>query len=349
MADYAKEFENQMFGSFQKGQQRGDGQIIVPKIVVCPAVFKKPCRLCELCRQTFKSAKGTPLEEKASNYYRKFRYYSNILFPAINPSEVVVFEYGKKILEKLMGYHMDPNSEYKGFLDPRTGRNLVLIRRVNTTDKKKTSYDVEPRIQATPLLDMSVLTKLALPQYQLHQILESIESKLVTPFYQSKLEQERTEVRFLPSWFGPQYSIFYTEVMYHYGFTKDEFEAIQRGEFNPFLEDSKSEPKHETVWSPVGLEPSLPTKPAQSGGGQGWGTVIQPDPPTKLVLPAQGTATVTTPKSDGVFPNCYGKEFDSEDPECVTDCAKDGWSAGCKLATEAAERRKTAKRLFKYE
>jgi hypothetical protein len=285
-----------------------------------------------------------------------------------------------------MGFAMDPNSEYKGFLDPQTGRNVFIIKHSHI-DKKKTTYDVEPRIQTSPLLDMSVLSKM----YQLDKVLELIATKTVTPFYQSKLQNERTEVRFLPSWFGPRYSIFYMEVQYHYGFTADEFEAIQRGELNPFIGEDGSTfymdpaltpkpeemPKQRTIAQGQFVPPStfqVPQKAQSPWEQSGWeqfggfsavpgshpigdkgnivGTNVSPKPqelqPTheKLheelpVADKQKQETIVT------FPSCYGKEYNPEDPECSVSCEEEGWGAGCKLAMEAAERRKAAKRLFK--
>ena len=99
---------------------------------ICPTTYDKPCRLCTLSYEILRDRanQGTKLRDRAYELNQKHKYYSNVIFPGINPSQVVVFEYGDKIFGKFIGYQMDPNSDYKDWTHPADGRN-VFIKKTN--------------------------------------------------------------------------------------------------------------------------------------------------------------------------------------------------------------------------
>lgn len=337
---YAEDFEKQMYedylNTFKSSQEESK------KPIICPETFKgKVCKLCELCKQILfnKNLKTPQLTDAAGNLNRKFKYYSSITFPLVNPAEIYVFEYGMKIYKKLMAMHMDPQSEYKGFYHPTTGRNLQIIKTPDP-NPKKTSYDVEPRSMATPLVDMSVLTRLP----KLDQILELLKTNSVKVISQSKFSPNRTEVRFLPSWFGPGFEIFWSRIKYHYQVSQDTFDAIQRGEIDPFAEFR--DPKISPLTSPVRQEPIRPTV-ATSPVKTGWEDFLSQTKPASITTHTEVvSAAADVEEDDDTYPECHGK-FDSTNPECTGPCKEDGWAESCEERAKEKAKRKTARRLYK--
>ena len=343
---YAEDFERQMYedylSTFKTSQEESK------KPIICPETFKgKACKLCELCKQILfnKNLKTPQLTEAAGNLNRKFKYYSSIIFPTVNPAEIYVFEYGMEIHKKLMAMHMDPESEYKGFYHPTTGRNLQIIKTPDP-NPKKTSYDVEPRSMATPLVDMSVLTRLP----KLDQILELLKTNSVKIISQSKFSPARTEVRFLPSWFGPGFEIFWSMIKYHYQVSQDTFDAIQRGEIDPFAEfrDPKISPLTSPTQfvKPINMPPTAAT-PTQKSGWEDFlsqSTQVKPSPLT--VLADSALIGSVAEEDDDTYPECHGK-FDSTNPECIGPCKEDGWAESCEERAKEKAKRKTARRLYK--
>ena len=340
---YAEDFEKQMYedylNTFKTSQEESK------KPIICPETFKgKVCKLCELCKQILfnKNLKTPQLTEAAGNLNRKFKYYSSIIFPTVNPAEIYVFEYGMEIHKKLMAMHMDPESEYKGFYHPTTGRNLQIIKTPDP-NPKKTSYDVEPRSMATPLVDMSVLTRLP----KLDQILELLKTNSVKIISQSKFSPARTEVRFLPSWFGPGFEIFWSMIKYHYQVSQDVFDAIQRGEVDPFAEFR--DPKISPLTSPVQREPIRPitipfTEPPKPKTG--WEDFLSQAKPAPITTNTEVASAEGVEEDDDTYPECHGK-FDSANPECIGPCKEDGWAESCEERAKEKAKRKTARRLYK--
>lgn len=346
---YAEDYQKQMYEDYLNIFKTSQEESRKP--IICPETFKSQiCKLCEFCKQVLfnKALKNSPIAEAAGNLNRKFKYYSSIIFPLVNPAEIYVFEYGMEIYKKLMAMHMDPESEYKGFYDPRTGRNLHIIKTPDP-NPKKTSYDVEPRSMATPLVDMSVLSRLP----KLDQILELLKTSSIKTLPQSKLSAGRTEVRFLPSWFGPGFEIFWSMIKYHYQVSQDVFDAIQRGEIDPFAEFR--EPKVSPLTSPTQREPIKPTAatvrpitipteapPKPKTGWEDFLLQTKPEVPTKTEV----VSTETEVEPDDTYPECHGK-FDSTNPECTGPCMEDGWAQSCMELKEKLAKRKTARRLYK--
>jgi hypothetical protein len=322
-----------------------DGQINLP--IVCPTTFNKPCRLCDLAKNILfkKDNEGTPIRAKASELNRKKSYYSNVIFPT-NPSEIVVFQYGDKVWKELMLWSMGPASEVKDWLDPKTGRNVIITKTTVAGNKRRTDYSTKSRINSTPLLDMAVLRKLSQPEYQLDNILELIKAGTVKPFYQSGLQDGANELRFLPSWLGPGITKFFQLVLYHYGVTEEDFEMIQKGELNPFSGVDYGE-RAQTEPHPIQREVQTQPKPVDPAGSL-WDQYIKEVPRGVTTAKTESLAA----EAPAAYPPCFGKKWDANDTECTEDCNADGWAEPCKTAFEAVQRtaldkRKIAKRLIR--
>jgi len=338
-----KLYDDLMKSNSSEGQQ--------PRLpIICPGTYEKPCRLCDLCKTILfkRDNEGTPIRQKATDLNRKKSYYSNVIFPT-NPSEIVVFQYGDTIWKDLMLFLMSPTSEIQDFLDPRKGRNIVITKTIDGGNKRRTKYSTKPRINPSPLLDMSVLSRLKEEQYQLHNIIELIKLSKVKPFYQSILQERETELRFLPSWLGPGISKFFQLVMYHYSISEEEFDLVQRGEYDPF---SGTEQKKEVDYTAPKLIPSPAKKEAEKPPQTKsmWGEYLEEASPPRSVA-----KEIEEPKKETEvenYPPCFGKQYSPTDEECNGDCKGDGWMEACKSAQEASERasfekRKIAKRLVK--
>ena len=306
-----------------------------------------------------KPSKATLMYEKARNLNRKLRYFSNVLF-ATNPSEVILFEYGSVILEQLTGSYA--SGEYAGFTDPYAGRNCFIKKTIPGGNKRQSSYRIEFRIQATKLPDLEVLQKM----YNLDQVVELVEMGRAKPYYQSQLPDGATEIRVLPSWLGPKNSVFYVEVPVHY-IGKDEFEAIQAGRVNPYLEAGITSVVRPDIilqptpaaWGPT-TQPGIVIPVVQTSEPVTWGPppVQQtPEPAVWGPAPVQQTAQLTSTPEDvmGARPVCYGT-FATDSPLCTQRCAVLGWKDRCQkdsppqaktgLSNEQ-ELRATAARLYK--
>lgn len=318
--------------------------------IVCPATYKKPCRLCELCKEVLFNRsipKEAPLRKRASSLNAKQHYFSNVVFLA-DPSQVAAFEYGDKIFKQLLAMQMNPDQGFQDFWHPISGRWLI-IERIQGATKEQVDYYVKPK-DPSKLGDMSVLGKM----YDLGTIVDLVKDGKVKPIYQSKLEKTSI-IRILPSWLGPDYAMkFFQKIDYHYNISEEDFKACQAGEINPVRIDGGAQeaPKKEE-WKPIGTEPPL--------GKSGWGTVTSPEQ-TAQVAPkkeenqyekmwgggkAEPTPVKVEPEmpmvDDDELPPCFG-DFDPSAPDCSTKACE--MSKGCQDYREARlEKRRQAKRL----
>ena len=334
MRDFLREMQEHYAQVMSAG--KGDEKKKV-SITYCPTTWNKPCKLCDICKEVlFNQDKHTPEKiEAAREINRKPKFYANVVL-VTNPAEVRLFEYGKIIGDKLGIYEMG-DSDLKGFSHPTNGRNLVIVRYPHP-EKRKTRYDIEPRMAMSPLVDRSVLSKL----YNLDDVPTIVKSGGVQVLYQSKLEAQRTEIRWLPSWLGPEFaSVFQVKYFVHYHIGEDEFDAITRGEFNP-LEDNK-EPKI-VVPTPI-VVPAQPTPAAPKANM--WDDLRTPVNP----IPTWDTTSVsTTPVAPAMSkPVCYGT-YD-EDLICTEKCDSKygkGTLRACQVETEAQLlKRRQARGLYK--
>lgn len=330
--------EREMLERFKKSQQ-GSGMVKV-KPLICPEHYGNQCKLCEATHTVFKNTKkGNPIRDKASKMNRKTSYYSNIILPSINPSEVKIFEYGYKIWEQLMGLAVDPKSEYVDMMSHQRGRNVFINKHIPPI-KEQTSYKVEPRVAQTPLPDMSVVQRM----YNLDDILALKENATEAFIFQTALTEGRTEVRFLPSWLGPKNTVFYVEVPYHY-MPQDEFDAIQRGEVNPFPELLIPGKEEVIILQPQGAPPTT------------WAEYVAPTEKGTAVLPEKNPVVerkLVEESPPTAEPGCIGT-FVASSPLCTDRCAKLGFMERCKeksvpLSSEEDKMkalRETARRLYK--
>lgn len=304
--------------------------------IVCPGTYKKPCRLCDLCKEVLFNKgipKEAPLRKRASSLNAKQHYFSNIIFLA-DPSTVVCFEYGDKIFKQLLAMQMNADQGFKDFWHPITGRWLI-IERIQGATKEQVDYYVKPK-DPTKLADMSVLSKM----YNLDQITDLTRDQKVKPIYQSKLEKTSI-IRVLPSWLGPDYGMkFFAKVDYHYNISEEDFRATQAGEINPVRIGGEDAPKSAPVqWNPTPA-PKVEIAPAVDWGNS-WGTstaTVQAAPaPKEEAMPME---------EDDDLPACYG-EYDATDADCSSKACVD-WSEGCKqYREEKLAKRRAAKRLSK--
>jgi hypothetical protein len=356
------EYEKEMYDLYKKSlgeKQEFHG-------IVCPASQKKPCRLCDLCKEILFNRgipKEAPLRKRASSLNAKQHYFSNVLFLA-DPSQIVVFEYGDKIFKQLLAMQMNPEQGFQDFWHPISGRWLI-IERIQGATKEQVDYYVKPK-DPSKLVDMSVLSRM----YPLSQITEIVKDGKVKPLYQSKLDKIAI-IRILPSWLGPEYALkFFQKVDYHYNISEEDFAACQAGEINPVrIDGGATAPVQEKEWKPIGTEPPIQ---------KGWGVVEEPrgkpTPPktenekleeiwTKTpVGGVSGKQDKTESKpvektfsdgrteqempmmADDDLPPCYG-DFDPSATDCTTKACPD-WSEGCKAyREEKLAKRRIAKRL----
>ncbi len=321
--------------------------------IICPHSYdtqdnKHPCQLCEICRVILinrDTPKNDPNKEKARNVNSKKKFYSNILMVA-NPSEVIVLEYGEKIFNKLIAGQMDSLSEWQNFMHPSQGRNLYITKVKIGPEKKDVDYNVEPRMSISPLPDPSVLTRL----YDMNNITALIESGKVKPIYQSKFDFQKTEVRFLPSGDKTKPLMFYKLVLWHYNVSKEEFEAIQKGTYNPITQLYVGKPEIAVPAQPLPIRAaSSTTTPgvkkltnedilAEWGGSSSdLDTDITEEPALE-----ENFETETT-----VEPICFGS-FDKDNATCIGKCTTDGWGVACKkISDDRIALRAKAKRLSK--
>jgi len=359
MADYLKEMEEHWK---RINKQTGGGQTFVP--VICPATFKRECKLCEQAKTILfdkkKYPEGHPLRTKARELNRKNIYYSNIIMVS-SPLEIVVFEYGDKIFKRLLRFQMDPEfGDYKDFMHPANGYNM-LIDKVPAADKRQTDYAAEPRRASSPLANAEVLLKqLSDPRYNLSNIVDNILTGKVKPFNQKKLPNGKTEIRILPSWLGPQYmGKFFEHVLTHYNISQEEFDRVQAGSYNPFTDEAPA-----TIVTPG---PTV-VGPADIKTGTAWATwgsssTADPVPKSAAVqappvyevrpqldeprgnaysMPAE-KPEVPDLTADGGPPICYG-DFDPDNPECTGPCSVDGWGKQCHKAYEAKRAKRDSAR-----
>jgi len=308
----------------------------------CPSTWNLPCKLCDHCKEIlFHQDKHTAEKiEQAREINRKPKFYANVVLPT-NPAEVLLFEYGKTIGDKLGIYEMDNNSDLKGFTNPKTGRNMVIVRYPNP-DKRKTRYDVEPRMATSALIDMSILDSL----FNLDDV-PNLLAGGVQPLYQSKLTNQRTELRWLPFWDWKSHpeliSVFQVKYFIHYHISPDELEAINRGEFNP-LEDVPTAPPRTISIPSTPTTPTPSTPPPIAGVTKPNTSVWDEIPTTAGIWTADIVQPLEVKDTKGAKPGCFGT-YD-EDPICIKRCDEKGWLESCKLETKAQfDKRRQARNL----
>ncbi len=327
-------YQQEMLEHYKRTQRESQG---FPSNV-CPTTEHKPCRLCDLCKNVFfdKKTDGTPLRERAKELNAKERYFSNITFAA-NPSSVIIFEYGNEIFKYLIGWQVVEESDYTNFFHPELGRNVIIIKTPGATPRL-TKYSAEARAQVSRMTDLGVLQHLP----NLSNVKQVLTMERVN---QSKLQSGRTEVRFMPSWLGPQVPMFYAHVKLHFGIAEDEFLAVLRGELDPF---SSATAQQITQPAPVTSKPIA--TPADNPWGNYGGAMASPPgyqlPTTNERDPGTEDVIHEDDKSNE-YPICYG-EYEADSQECQTACKEDGWAEGCKKDTfDREERRKKARKLYK--
>jgi len=339
--NYLEEMKKFYETTLKNSNQKGDG-----KGILCPNQFstqkEKPCKLCEICKEILinrDTPRNDPLKEKARVVNAKKKYYSNILMLS-NPSEVIVLEYGEKIFNQLIAGQMDDLSEWKNFMHPAQGRNLYITKVKVGTEKWEVDYKVEPRMSISALPDPSVLTRL----YDITNIVALIESGKVSPVYQSKFDFSKTEVRFLPSGDRTKPLLFFKQVAWHYKITKEEFEAVQKGNYNP-VTGLYTSVTPETARAVRNTTPiSNITKPVTSEDLLAeWG-VDESTENTSIDLPETEDKFQV---EEDVEPMCYG-QYDKDNKTCIGTCTNDGWAESCKkIYAEKLALRARAKRISK--
>lgn len=375
-----EQYEKEMLDLYNRSLKQGKEDQF--SAIFCPTNYGEPCILCDMCKEILfdkRTYDKTPAQEKARELNRKNHYFSNIIFIA-NPMDIVLFDYGEKyIFNKLLGYQMDPDSDHKDFFHPIRGKNITITKQQLGADRKSVSYDVEARSMATKLPNMAVLQKLEEDIYNLDHITENIRAGKIRPLPQYKLPVQKTELRWLPSWLGPDIPKFYTHIIMHHNISDIEFTAIQNGKLDPFklLRTKTSvyiqQPSNSPVDDNEGKLAALATMQSLISGAEEvakktvskWGAYVDATTPVK---PAAKLKTIVEPPTDKVLdaplpdnlleedepqpvlPACYGKLFDANNTECTEECAEDGWMAGCQKAMESANRlaaRQRAKKVAK--
>jgi hypothetical protein len=319
--------------------------------IVCPGSHKKPCRLCELCKEVlFNRAipKEAPLRKRASSLNAKQHYFSNIVFLA-DPSAIVVFEYGDKVFKQLLAMQMNADQGFKDFWHPIAGRWLI-IERIQGATKEQVDYYVKPK-DPSKIPDMSVLSRMV----NLSQISDLIKDGKAKSIYQSKLEKTSI-IRILPSWLGPDFGLkFFEKIDYHYNISEEDFRACLAGEVNPVrITGSDSPPETpKAEWKPIGTEPKWEVPAKQQEAQQKipdkeeneWEKMYNIS--IKTVPIPSTNKVVETPmplEEEDDLPACYG-EFDATDPDCASPQCPE-WAEGChRYKDEKLAKRRAAKRI----
>lgn len=342
------EYEKEMLDLYRRSQ--GEKQDFHG--IVCPSSYKKPCRLCDLCKDVLFNRsipKEAPLRKRASSLNAKQHYFSNVLFLA-DPTKVVVFEYGEKIFKQLLAMQMNPSQGFVDFWHPIGGRWLI-IERIQGATREQVDYYVKPK-DPSKLGDMSVLSNM----YDLSTIAEQIAVDKVKPVYQSKLEKT-TILRILPSWLGPEFALkFFQKVDYHYNISEEDFKSCLAGEINPVRIDGGEQaqktiditPYKESTasWTVPEQKETQSTKKEVNEWEKMWGESNKTTPLPKPVRqeikePAVKEETV---ESDDELPPCYG-DYDPSEADCTTKSCPD-WSDGCRqYREEKLAKRRAVKRL----
>jgi hypothetical protein len=272
---------------------------------VCPG---SNCKLCALIRPILNFRDRYPEEvvNAANDMRAKYQHFSNICFDP-DYSTVILFSYGKQIMDDLVKYQCDPitSQDYGDFAHPKRGR-IILIEKVIGTNG-------HPQYSASPRAQIHQMPQTTAPVHNLNQLRELLEQG-VEYFPQSKLDVKTTPVRFIG--FGPDQSRFFRTVNTHWGISQEDFQSVQQGTYNPFnvgdigeLEEGVVE---ETVPDDIpDFEPPFH------------------QPPLEEKEPEPATTMPTIPEAESGQPPCWGLEFDPEDSECV-DCKT--FNASCREA-----------------
>jgi len=280
------------------------------KPIFCPG---NTCKLCSLIHPVL-NFKDKHTQEQVDLAYKiraKHQHFANICFDP-DYSKVILFAFGKQIMDDLVKYQMDPvNNYYKDFAHPTMGRLMVITKVIGTNGRPQYSVTPTPQVHQLPTLGM-----------QPHNLVKVIELLDQGEDYlpQSKLDVKSVPIRIIG--FGPDQTRFFRTYKIHWGMGKDEFESIQHGQYNPFaLEDLEC------------VEPALEYNPADDKNydteedipfdisdaaplGKGHPFVAKAEPTDGVELPV-------TPSN----PPCYGLEFDPEDVECQ-ECKT--WKVACR-------------------
>jgi hypothetical protein len=335
--DYLKEMKD----NYDQAVSSDDPSKKKTALSFCPSIWNRPCRLCDACKEVlFHQDSHTAQEiEQARELNRKPKFYANIMLVS-NPNEVVLFEYGKTIGDKLGIFEMDDSSEFKGFSNPKFGRNIVVVKYPHP-EKRKTRYDIEPRIASSSLPNMEILNHL----YDLDDV-PGLLAKGIPTIYQSKLVEKRTEIRWLPYWNWKKEpalaSVFQVKYFIHYHTSEEELAAINRGEFNPLKEgEAIVSPPQEIIIPAVAM-------PTEIESTDVWGALQS----QASGLPIQGARSqaVESIRTEKEKPACFGT-WDDEEPVCVVKCVEKRGSSvfeECKAATRAnLEARRKARGLYR--
>jgi hypothetical protein len=352
--DYIREMEELYAQTLKQGQKQKFSR------VVCPHTYdthetKNTCKLCDLCRETIwdrSKSRDDPIKGVARRYSAKKKYYSNILFMA-KPDEIVILEYGDKIFNKLIAAQMDKLSEWKNFMHPTQGRNLYITKIKIGPETKDVDYNVEPRLAISPLPNIQILNQLP----NLDNIIADIEAGNIKPVPQSKFEFAKTEVRILPSGDKTKPLKFFKLAFWHENITKEEFDAVQAGKYNPITGLYTTAPSTPSVTVTTAKVMSTNDVLAE------WG--LTPEDATAIndALSKQETATQSMPaepedsgvEAEGneedfntsVEPICFGR-YDKNNTICNNKCHTDGWGDACKkLYEQQLAIRSQARRLTK--
>lgn len=342
--EYLKEMQEIYERSLNQGRDKKKFSRVTCPHTYDTATTKNSCVLCDLCKETIwdrSKPKDDPIKLMARKYSFKKKYYSNILF-ASKPDEIIILEYGDKIFNKLIAAQMDKISEWKNFMHPTQGRNLYITKVKIGPETKDVDYNVEPRMSTSALPNIQILTKLI----NLDNVIAEIESGRIIPVPQSKFEFSKTEVRVLPSGDKMKPLKFFKMVFWHENLTKEEFEAIMAGKYNPIVglytapaEVVRPQTKLVKPESKVVTNEDLLAD---------WGlneSEVKEEEPIQEGIEAEGGEESDVDTS--VEPICFG-QYDKANTVCNGKCQGSGWGESCKkLFEEKLAIRNRAKRLSK--
>lgn len=285
---------------------------------ICPG---STCKLCELIRPilNFKDRYPKEVVDAAYEMRAKFQHFSNMYFDP-DYDKLILFSYGKQIMDDLVKYQCDPitSQDYGDFAHPQRGRIMLVEKVIGTNGRPQYSVSPRPQIHQVPQ------TK-GQPPYNLNQIKELI-AQGVEYYPQSKLDVKTTPVRFIG--FGPDQVRFFRTISMHWGISQEDFQAVQRGAYNPFNVGDLGEGnpfEAEAGITEVGIpgdvpdfEPEFDQPPLVEEAPLPTAVEATPAPPEPVI-----------PEAEAGQPPCWGLEFDPEDSECL-DCKT--FSTSCREA-----------------
>lgn len=322
---YLERYQN----AFSQAKNEISGQDRRWQGTVCPQQYNKTCRLCTLAWKIIqdKNNQAPDMVDYAWELNQKIKVYMNVVRKS-DPKKVIVLECGKKILKQLMDVQMEqPEAPQKNFFSFANGRNVTISKKGSG---RNTEYMV--RFEDKSKFPESVMAR----AHDLENIWKLRAEGKVPILRAAQLDEGPNQMRILPNWrLGEKTELFFFTVKYHTGLTQSEFDAVQRGEYNPFSSDllpgdadmpgdPETEEEDLPFFSSDGDEDDV--NEPESEDDLGFPEFATEDAPGEDEVTPSDAPPVTAPSRRRCFGNVADYEPDEEEcRECpdIEDCGKE--------------------------